>query len=253
MRARPVGCILATRDFAAIGNARWHPIYHVHGDLDELVPIASTRATVTELDRREYCYRFDEYAHTGFSQKDSWSGLIEWLAEQGARTLDPGRVTFVWYTADRHELEGYGPTGAWWVRDVCARDPALTTAGVDAHSLANPDPAIDEVVRTITPMPDAQPSPATRMELSWQVGAAPAPEKRLTLDLDNVGTLTLGSSCSSSVEKSDEEPQPDQRGRDGCASHHSRTSPALASWPRAAIASSSSNSSRPQSPTGNFR
>jgi hypothetical protein len=174
-------------------NLRWSPIYHNHGGADELVPVTSAIASVDALDALDYRYRFDLYPaadHVGYAIQDHFEDAVEFMTEQGEREPDPGHITYRWTPTDVNAALGVGPAGAWWVREAVARGAGQARG--DALSFAKPD-AIVDVERIVDELrPDAMPSPAIRDALYWvPTGMFPLAEDRLTLDLDNVGSLTI--------------------------------------------------------------
>lgn len=184
----------ATDDLDRLENARWTPWYHVHGALDELVPIQEAFDEIEELDGFGYRYRFDVHPtedHVAYSLKDGFHQTAVWLGEQDrTRVTAPPRITYRWYPADVDDDLGIGPDGAWWLNSVMARDAEAPVARVDAISFAIPNPEIT-VERSQAMLPDAQPSPARREELDWVLGEASPTQPRMTLDLDNVGAVTV--------------------------------------------------------------
>ena len=185
----------ATTDLPRIDNARWQPIYHFHGVLDELVPFPDARETVDRLQTLGYRYVFDQYPaedHVAVQLKDGYRDVADWVKAQGSRKHDPGRITYRWVAGDVEGVNteyGIAPDGAWWVRDPLIRGTA-TSATIDAISLALPEPAVTPTVTT-SPRLDAQPSPAIREELTWELGEVPLAEQQVELTLDDVAAMTL--------------------------------------------------------------
>ncbi len=185
----------ATTDVSRIENARWQPIYHFHGALDQLVPFPGVRETVDRLQSLGYRYVFDQYPaedHVAVQLKDGYGDVADWVKAQGSRKQDPGRITYRWVAGDVEGVNteyGIAPGGAWWVRDPVISG-AAASATIDAVSLARPEPAVTPIVTT-SPRPGAQPSPAIREELTWDLGKVPPAEQRVELTLTDVGAMTL--------------------------------------------------------------
>ncbi|MGH2663027.1 MAG: alpha/beta hydrolase-fold protein [Actinomycetota bacterium] len=185
----------ASTDLPRIGNARWQPIYHFHGALDELVPFPDARETVDQLQALGYRYVFDQYAaedHVAVQLKDGYRDVADWVGAQGSRKHAPGRITYRWFAGDVEGVNteyGIAPAGAWWVRDPVIRG-AATSAAIEATSLALPEPGVTPTVMT-SPRPDAEPSPAIREELTWELGDVPRAESRVDLNLTDVAAMTL--------------------------------------------------------------
>ena len=159
-------------------NARWLPIYHAHGALDELVPVAEALRGVDMLDRLGYRYRFDLFPaadHVVTSLQDGFDQAAAFMAEGDRhRVTDPARFTYRWFPSDVDDRLGIGPHGAWWVRGLTAREPDLD-GRVDAvsHALSYRPPT---PVRSTSSVATVHPSPGVRHELSWRLGA-PLPRR----------------------------------------------------------------------------
>ena len=184
----------ANEDEPRLGNAKWLPYYHAHGLLDELVPYAEeAEPTIEKLDRLGYRYRFDTYPtkdHIAWSLEDGNDLAGEWIAEADrTRRRHPGEIIYRWFPREVNRRWGIGPTGAWWIRGLDAREDG-PSARVRARSLARPErPATP--VRSQTPLVDSNGSPVIRRQLVWERGGRPDPRPRATLNLDNVRTVSL--------------------------------------------------------------
>lgn len=178
--------------FDLLENLRWTPLYHMDSVIDEPEPPPLRTLEMQAMDRLGYRYVYDTYLleeHVSAVIKDDYGDLIEYLKSVGPRERDPGHITYRWYPATVHEDLGIGPSGAWWTRELRARDRDAV-ARVDAVSHAQPDPAVTPE-RSRTFRPDARPSPALRETLTWRLGATPAREPRIALDLENVAAITV--------------------------------------------------------------
>lgn len=184
----------ARDDLPLATNLRTIPYYHDHGALDELVPIAQARETIARLDELGHRYVFDVHPaedHVAYSLKDGWRQLVEWVDEEDRTvTRRPARIDYTWFPADVDEELGIGPDGAWWLSDLEARDDIDRPPQVRArsHAIAEPE---HEVVRTRSVLADAEPSPAVRERLDWNVGEPARTAPSISLELTGVASLQI--------------------------------------------------------------
>ena len=176
-----------------VGNARHIPFVVASGVLDELVPFTSILEQVEEFDRRGYRYHAEYYpaeGHIPYAAKDAFAPSAAQLGRT-TREKAPARVEHTWFPhLSRPEL-GIGTTGAYWLRELTAREggPA-SRAKVDAHSAALVEPLVD-VVKTESADVPGDPSPAIVIDQTWQrTGYAPRRDA-LSLALENVGSLVV--------------------------------------------------------------
>ena len=114
----------------------------------------------------------------------------------GSGPAIPGRITYSWFPHLRRPELGIGPTGVYWVRGLRARN-AGPVCSPPSTSPPPPDPTrrsprCGRPVRCVTS--DTPPVAGTFSELAWQLGARPAPQRRITARLVDVAALsfTLG-------------------------------------------------------------
>ena len=188
-------------------NLRWIPLYARHGTFDQLVPITEELKTQQELDRLGLRHVFDYQVvedHVAVALKDGYDDVAEYLAGVGEREDTPARILYAWdESVDPEpapgELEvplwkkrktlGLVRTGAYWLDGVRARNNA-SRARISAQSFAIEDPAVN-VTDRYEPRVLASPSPAVRHVMEWLLGDAPDTEQRATLELENVGEITI--------------------------------------------------------------
>lgn len=185
----------ANEDESRLENAKWLPYYHAHGMLDELVPYSDEALpTIEKLDSLGYRYVFDTYPtkdHIVWSLEDGNDLAGEWIAERDrTRRLNTGQITYRWFPREVNKKWGIGPTGAWWVRGIAARDRDAPSARIRAVSLALPEKPVT-IKRSETPMVDPNGSPVTRRTLRWVRGQRPAPKPLMNLRLTNVARVRL--------------------------------------------------------------
>ncbi len=195
---------------ALLGNARWLPYVITYGVVDELVPITSGIEQVQAIDKlgyRHYSVIYPTEDHMVFALQNDFVPATRQLGAP-RRVIDPGHITFSFYPDLTRADFGIGPTGAYWIRSPVARDKAPgKIARVDAVSHARPDPTVTPV-RTNSALAEFHPTPAAVQELTWKLGAAPAAEQRLSLDLTDLASLDVdtaraGFSCGTLETKSD--------------------------------------------------
>ena len=185
----------ANEDLPRLENARWIPYYHAHGMQDELVPYYEEAVpTVEELDRLGYRYRFDSYPtkdHVEWSLEDGQEFAGRWIAGRDrVRRRNPGAIVYRWFPREVNRRWGIGPTGAWWVRGVRARDTTADDARVRAVSRARPEARV-RVFRESRNLIDPNGAPVQRKQLGWKRSSAPEARPRMILRLANVGTVKL--------------------------------------------------------------
>jgi dienelactone hydrolase len=175
-----------------VGNARWVPWAMMSGVADQLVPVTSVLAQTDQFARLGLRYRLELYAqdHVAWAVVDDYSTAAS-LMGSAPRVRDPGRVDFAWYPHQVRADLGTGPTSAYWLSGLAARDAHPgALASVRAVSGARPDPAV-------TPVPTAgvvaggSPAAGAYRQQTWTLGPAPARTPTLDLDLRNVASLTV--------------------------------------------------------------
>jgi hypothetical protein len=103
--------------------------------------------------------------------------------------VNPGVIQYSWYPDAYRAAPGTAPTGVYWIRGLRARHTSPgELAMVTAVSEARPDPAVTTRLAT-TVQPWTSPSPALTRELTWRLGARPAPRQLVRLRLVDVATL----------------------------------------------------------------
>lgn len=171
-------------------NLRWVPYYQAGGVEDELVPVtdqAQTSALLSDLGYRHRWIAYPVMDHVVYELADSFADGVKYMGN-ASRVTTPGAVTYVWSGTPNRTL-GLGTTGAYWLRDLKARD-AKVQARVDAVSGGRPD-------RIVTPVetsgPDATlaPTPGLATELTWKEGERPRATPTLTLKVTNVASLRV--------------------------------------------------------------
>lgn len=185
----------ANEDEPRLENARWVPYYHAHGMLDELVPYYDEALpTIERLDDLGYRYVFDTYPtkdHIVWSLEDGNDLAGQWIAERNReRRRNTGYIVYRWFPREVNRKWGIGPTGAWWVRGLAARDRNADSARVRAVSLALPERPVT-VRRSEKPLIDPNGSPVVRRELRWVRGERPAAKPCMNLGLTNVARVRL--------------------------------------------------------------
>jgi dienelactone hydrolase len=175
-----------------VGNARWVPWAMMSGVADELVPVTSVLQQADAFARLGLRYRLELYGedHVAWAVVDDYSSAATLLGS-GARVRNPGRVDFTWYPHQVRPDLGTGPTSAYWLSGLAARDAHPgALASVHARSGARPDPAI-------TPVPTAgvvaggSPAVGAYRQQTWTLGPVPARTATLELDLRNVASVTV--------------------------------------------------------------
>jgi pimeloyl-ACP methyl ester carboxylesterase len=178
-----------------LANARWLPYFIAHGAADQLVPVAGVVEHVADIDGLGLRHRFELYPaldHLAWAAADLFASPAAHMGA-GKRTRDPGRITYSWFPHLRRPELGIGPTGAYWVRGLRARNAGPgVLASVDITSAARPDPAVTPV-RASGPVltSDTPPVAGTFSELTWQLGSRPAAQRRITARLVDVAALSF--------------------------------------------------------------
>ena len=185
----------ANEDLPRLENARWTPYYHAHGTQDQLVPYATEAVpTVEYMDRLGYRFRFDTFTnkdHVAWSLEDDFAFAAQWMGEKDrVRRRNPGHIIYRWFPDEVRPKLGIGPTGAWWLRGLVARDVTLSRSRARAVSHARPE-RIVEPQRGESPQVSSKGSPVVRRELTWKRAGRPAVRPRLTLRLRNVGAARV--------------------------------------------------------------
>jgi pimeloyl-ACP methyl ester carboxylesterase len=176
-----------------VGNARHVPFVIASGVLDELVPFTSILEQVDAFDARGYRYHAEYYpaeGHIPYAAKDAFEPSARQLGRT-TRETTAARVDYTWFpNLARPEL-GIGTTGAYWLRDLTARDRGPTsTARVQAHSQALAEPLVEVVKEQRTDVP-GDPSPALVTDQTWQRTGYAARSNALSLTLENVASLVV--------------------------------------------------------------
>ena len=128
---------------------------------DQLVPVTGVVEHVADIDALGLRHRFELYPaldHLAWAAADLFASPAAHMGA-GKRTRDPGRITYSWFPHLRRPELGIGPTGAYWVRGLRARNAGPgVLASIDVTSAARPDPAVTPV-RTSGPVltPDTPP------------------------------------------------------------------------------------------------
>lgn len=175
-----------------VGNARWLPYSIMHGAADELVPVASVVAQADEFARLGLRYRLELYAHdhVGWFVLDDFASAASFMAST-PRVRDPGRVDFTWYPHQSRPDLGTGPSSAYWLSGLVARDARPgALASVHAVSGGRPDPAVTPVA-TSGVVSGGSPSIGLYRQQTWTLGAVPPRSSSLVLQLRNVASLTV--------------------------------------------------------------
>ena len=190
--SRAVGLAGATvGDSPLLENLRWVPTYLAGGAEDELVPAPDELAMANGLDALGYQYRWLLYPaedHVALELQDGFSDAATFMGSS-ARMTRPGRITFRWNDDNNSATYGYGVTGTYWLRDLAARSGG-SDALIDATSSADPDPSVTPVRTRSLDVP-GDPSPAVVTQLAWKLGSSPKTLPVITLQLTNVGALTI--------------------------------------------------------------
>jgi hypothetical protein len=175
-----------------VGNARWVPWAIMSGVADQLVPVTSVIAQADEFARLGLRYRLELYAqdHLAWAMVDDYSTAGS-LMGSAPRVRNPGRVDFTWYPRQVRPDLGTGPTSAYWLSALAARDARPgALASVRAVSGARPDAAVTPVT-TAGIVAGGSPAAGAYREQTWTLGPAPAPTPALDLTLRNVAALTV--------------------------------------------------------------
>jgi predicted esterase len=177
-----------------VGNATWVPYNIADGMLDELVPFSSVLEHVQEFTNHGLRYRFTAYPaadHLGWAEQDDWSSEINALGHPVLVT-NPGVIHYTWYPDGSSAALGLGPTGAYWLRDLQARNDAPgVLASVDAASGARPI-APYVVTQTHSASVPGDPLPGVVTVEGWKTtGAKPAAHSTMSLTLTDVASVTV--------------------------------------------------------------
>jgi dienelactone hydrolase len=191
---------------SALDNLYWIPYEMTCGTIDELVPVTScdtefNRLEADGLDVYEALYPSED--HLVFATQNDFTPTDDQLGTPALdRKADPGHFSYTWYPdlagdeptgVDGIGVAGdVGPTGAYWVSGLAGRTTTQgTTASVVASSAAIPDPTVTGYDDTTTPEAQTSPTPYVANQQTRELGATPAPQQTVTLDLADVGTVTL--------------------------------------------------------------
>ncbi|HET6816286.1 MAG TPA: peptidase [Mycobacteriales bacterium] len=176
-----------------VASARWLPYGVSQGAVDELVPVTSGLAQVQLLDKRNYRYHFEFFPaedHLVYATQDRFGTLASWVGNR-TRKKNPGHVSYAWYPDLDRPAFGIGTTTAYWLSGLKGRGHAPgQVASIEAVSRGIPDAAIT-VHRSGPSLQVANPTPSTVFDLTWSTGGRPAGSDRLSLDLHDVGAVTV--------------------------------------------------------------
>jgi hypothetical protein len=188
-------CTKAGDTTPLVGNAKWVPYILGDGVADELVPVSSVLQQVKAFVDAGDRIHFELYPaedHLVFATQDGFSNEIAQLGTT-TRVRNPGSIQYSWYPALQDPKLGIGPTGAYWVRGISARDRS-TLASFHATSSTIPNPRITPHLTYGAQVP-GDPTPAVVEEQTWDVqrdrSIDSAKTATLTLRLSNVATLTV--------------------------------------------------------------
>ncbi len=171
-------------------NLRWVPYYQAGGVEDELVPVtdqATTSALLSDLGYRHRWIAYPVMDHVVYELADSFADGVKYMGD-ARRVTTPGAVTYLWDSTGNRKL-GLGTTGAYWLRELKARDTLLQSR-VDASSGGRPDRAV-VTSESAGLDPTIAPTPALATELMWKEGARPRATATLTLKVTNVASLRV--------------------------------------------------------------
>ncbi|HYP48590.1 MAG TPA: dienelactone hydrolase family protein [Thermoleophilaceae bacterium] len=122
-----------------VENALNLPFEIVHGNNDELVPVAGVQEQANTFARHGNAYRFfrhSEDAHLSFLLNDEWGRTRDWLG-RFKRERNPREVAYRRYPAMDLPQHGLVFDGAYWVDGIEVRGDAETDSGlVRATTLA---------------------------------------------------------------------------------------------------------------------
>lgn len=152
-----------------VENARNLPYEIVHGNADELVPVAGVQHQADTFREKGNPYRFFRHSgddHFSFIVNDEWARTRDWLGDF-ARERNPGEVVYKRYPS--MDLPGRGLVfdGAYWVDGIAVRDagePAdFGLVEATSFALAGNGGRARELA------PEAVPGPTTPGTLTGQV------------------------------------------------------------------------------------
>jgi hypothetical protein len=173
-------------------NARWEPYVISNAVADELsvYPAAAAEAA-------EFAGAGDRYTlfsttmpeHNATAASDGFSTQIAALHGTPSATTDPGTISYTWCSNVVDPTLGLGPTSVYWLSRPTQRSTSSTSQiTADDGAIATP-PETEQTATSVANPSDAP--PMLVLTGSWRPGVTPAPAQTLSLDLTNVGSLTV--------------------------------------------------------------
>ena len=184
-------------DDACIGtdraaNARWEPYVISNAVADELsvYPAAATEAAeFADAGDRYTLFSTTMPEHNATAASDGFSTQIAALHGTPSATTDPGTISYSWCSSVVDPTLGLGPTSVYWLSGLTQRSTS-DTSQITADDAAIATPTETEETATSVADPSDAP-PMLVLTGSWQPGVTPATAHTLSLDLTNVGSLTV--------------------------------------------------------------
>ena len=173
-------------------NARWEPYVISNALVDELSPYPEAAAEAAEF--ADAGDRFTLFSttmpeHNATAASDGFSTQIAALHGTPQATTDPGTISYTWCSSVIDASLGLGPTSVYWLSGLSQRSSSDTSAITAADAAIPTAPETEETSAGAVNPPDAPPMAV--LTGSWQPGVAPVAAPTLTLDLTNVGTVSL--------------------------------------------------------------
>jgi hypothetical protein len=174
-----------------IVNAKWIPYVMTYGAIDELVPFTGGLEEVENFDKlgyRYYAVLYPAEDHLVFATQNDFAPATEQLGGL-ERVHNPASFTFTWYPDLDSSALGIGPTGDYWITGLQARTSApgtLATVSADSGAIREPQETVEHHTGTAD-----GPTPAITDSLTWTPGATPPASQTLTLELTDVGAVTV--------------------------------------------------------------
>jgi hypothetical protein len=173
-------------------NARWEPYVISNAVADELsvYPTAvADAAEFTEAGDRYTLFSTTMPEHNATASSDGFSTQIAALHGSPPATADPGTISYTWCSSVVDPTLGLGPTSVYWLSGLTQRSTSDTSeVTADDDAIATPS----ETEQTGTSVADPSDAPPMLVLTgSWQPGVTPATAQTLSLDLTNVGSLSV--------------------------------------------------------------